>query len=118
MSGSLEAYLPLVLLVVVGYLLLIRPARNRAKAAAQLQAALSPGDEVAMLTSGIFATVIEINADSDVEIVRVEVGPGTQIRVLRRAIGQIIVDRSAERRDEDPPFDPGETPGDDSPGVN
>ncbi len=117
MSGSLEAYLPLVLLVVVGYLLLIRPARNRAKAAAQLQAALSPGDEV-MLTSGIFATVIEINADSDVEIVRVEVGPGTQIRVLRRAIGQIIVDRSAERRDEDTPFDPGETPGDDSPGVN
>ena len=55
-GSQLEAYLPLVLLVVVGYLLLIRPARRRAQAAAALQSALLAGDEV-MLSSGLFGTV-------------------------------------------------------------
>lgn len=87
---DVSALLPLVLLLVVGYLLLIRPARTRARAAAALQSSLSPGDEV-MLASGLFATVVEVTD----EVASVEVAPGTVVRVHRGAITQIVVDSAA-----------------------
>jgi preprotein translocase subunit YajC len=87
-ASQLEAYLPLVLLVGVGYLLLIRPARKRAQATASLQAALSAGDEV-MLSSGLFGTVVDIQD----EVVRVELAPGTVVRAHRGAVTQIIKDQ-------------------------
>lgn len=100
---QLGAYLPLVLLVVVGYLLLIRPARRRAQAASALQSAISPGDEV-MLSSGLFGTVVDI-AD---EVVRVELAPGVVVRLHRGAVTQIIKDQ--------PPV--GLPPDDDDAGVS
>ncbi len=90
-ANQLQAYLPLVLLILVGYLLLIRPARKRARATAQLQSALSPGDEV-MLSSGLFATVVDVTD----EVATVELGPGTVVRVHRGAVTQIIVDRTPD----------------------
>src|SRR3954468_5498759 len=93
--GQLGAYLPLVLLVAVGYLLLIRPARKRARDTAELQRAISPGDEV-MLSSGIFATVI----DADDEVVNAEISPGTVVRVHRGAVTRIIKDVPAYDDDE------------------
>src|SRR6478609_843279 len=94
--GQLGAYLPLVLLVAVGYLLLIRPARKRARDTAELQRAISPGDEV-MLSSGLFATVIDVEG----EVVNAELSPGTVVRVHRGAVTQIIKDMPAY--DEDAP---------------
>ncbi len=112
---NLGAYLPLVLLVILGYLLLIRPARKRASAAQQLQNALSPGDEV-MLTSGIFASILEV---SD-ETARVEIAPGIIVRVHRRAIGQIV--RDLQPPDDSDEYDAsapaGEVIGEDNSGVN
>lgn len=112
-ASQLEAYLPLVLLVVVGYLLLIRPARRRARATAELQSALSAGDEV-MLSSGIFGTVVSV-VD---EIAQVELTPGTVVRVHRGAVTQIVVDRPEPMADDDVPRRTGETPGDDDTGVS
>ena len=113
-ASQLEAYLPLVLLVVVGYLLLIRPARRRARAAAELQSAISPGDEV-MLSSGLFATVVDVMG----EVATVELAPGTVVRVHRGAVTQIIKDRpspfAADGDESEPPDD---TPGDDDAGVS
>jgi preprotein translocase subunit YajC len=93
-ASQLEAYLPLVLLIVVGYLLLIRPARRRARATAELQATLSPGDEV-MLSSGLFGTVVGLRD----EVVQVELGPGMVVRVHRGAVTQIIKDRRSPFED-------------------
>lgn len=118
-SGQLEAYLPLVLVLVVGYLLIIRPTRRRARAAATLQSALSPGDEV-MLSSGFFATVVGIQD----EIATVELAAGTVVRVHRGAVTQIVVDKPTDdlRTDDDSSgngaFDVRETPHDDNPGVS
>jgi preprotein translocase subunit YajC len=95
-ASQLEAYLPLVLLIVVGYLLLIRPARRRAQATAALQASLTPGDDV-MLSSGLFGTVLDIRD----EVVRVELAPGTVVRVHRGAVTQIIKDPASPLPDED-----------------
>jgi preprotein translocase subunit YajC len=86
--SAVEPYLVLVLIVVAGYLLLIRPGRNRAKQAANLQSALSPGDEV-MLTSGVFATVRSVSADE----MHVEVAPGVVLRVHRQAVARIVIDQ-------------------------
>jgi preprotein translocase subunit YajC len=92
-----------VLLVVVGYLLLIRPARRRAQASAALQSALSSGDEV-MLSSGLFGTVLDVRD----EVVRVELAPNVVVRVHRGAVTQIIKDRpSPLQGDDDVPDDAG-----------
>ena len=116
MSGSqLEAYLPLLLILLLGYLFLIRPARRRAQAVQQLQSALSPGDQI-MLTSGIFATIVDVDAES----ARVELAPGVVIRVHRKAVGQIVTASPAVREDNsyDASTPPGEAPGDVEPGEN
>src|SRR3978361_192713 len=96
---SVQALLPLVLLAVVAYFLILRPTRKRAQAATQLQASLTPGDEV-MLTSGIFGTVVDV-AD---ETAHIELAPGLVVRVHRGAVGQIVVDRpAADESDDDVP---------------
>ena len=112
-ASQLEAYLPLVLLVGVGYLLLIRPARKRAQATAALQSALSAGDEV-MLSSGFFGTVVDIQD----EVVHVELTPGTVVRVHRGAVTQIVKDQPTPDSTDEVPGSAGRQPGDDDAGVN
>ncbi|MGI8434970.1 MAG: preprotein translocase subunit YajC [Nocardioidaceae bacterium] len=77
----------LVGLLALVYLLLIRPARRRARDQAQLQQSLSPGDEV-MLTSGIFGSVVMV----DDERMQVEVAPGTVLSVHPGAVGKRVGD--------------------------
>ena len=91
-------FVPIALLLVMLYLLVLRPARKRARDVAALQAALSPGDEV-LLTSGIYATVDAIEDDR----VRVSVADGVVLTVHRGAVGQIVQDvpASAPELDED-----------------
>lgn len=121
---SVATFLPLVLIVLVGYLLIVRPARRRSQAAQRLQSSLSPGDEV-MLTSGIFATLVDL----ETETANVELAPGVVVRVHRRAVGQIIVDRTRDldvdatgtadpEEAEDVSHQAGENPGDDSAGMS
>ena len=113
-ASQLEAYLPLVLLLVVGYLLLIRPARRRARATADLQAALSSGDEV-MLSSGLFGTVLDVRD----EVVHVELAPGIVVRVHRGAVTQIIKDRPSQVSGQDDAPDSAADPrSDDDAGEN
>lgn len=89
-QDDLGALLPLVLLLAVAYFLLIRPARKRARDTANLQSALSPGDDV-MTTSGIFGHVVAV-ADEYVEL---EVAPGTVLKMHRGAVGKIVTDVSS-----------------------
>jgi preprotein translocase subunit YajC len=84
MSG-LAQLLPLLLVLVVTWLLFLRPARRRQSAMSQLQSSLHPGAEV-MLNSGIIGRIATI----DDEIMRVEVAPQTVLRVHRRAVARVI----------------------------
>ncbi len=83
--------LPIVVLVVLAYVLLIRPARKRARDAATLQEALSAGDQI-MLTSGIFGRVVNIDGES----VHVEIAPGVVLTAHRGAVGKIVADIPAD----------------------
>jgi preprotein translocase subunit YajC len=97
--------------VLLLFVLVIRPARKRAQRVSKLQAALSAGDTV-MLTSGIFGTVLGI--DEEKARVEVTVADGVVLTVHRGAIAEIVRDvpadgDSGETLDTGDPGDPGDT---------
>jgi preprotein translocase subunit YajC len=77
------------LLIVVAfvflYFVLIRPQRRRQMATRQMLADLAVGDEV-VTAGGIYGRVSELHDDD----VMVEIAPGLQVRIARRAIGAIV----------------------------
>ena len=102
--------IPFVLILLAFYLLIIRPARSRQRAAQDLQQRLEPGVEV-MTTSGIYGTVVEIDEES----VSIEVAPGTTVRFAKAAVAQVRGPETAEddaRDADDVSEDSGEVPGD------
>jgi preprotein translocase subunit YajC len=68
-------------ILAVFWFLLIRPQRQRQAAHRNLLADLAPGDEV-VTAGGILGTVRSIADDH----VRLEVAPGTEIRVAKEAV--------------------------------
>jgi preprotein translocase subunit YajC len=76
---------PLVLILLVFWLLIIRPQRRRQQQLTQTQSALGIGSEV-MLTSGIFGRV----ASLENETIRLEIAPGTTVKVARQAVVRVV----------------------------
>lgn len=98
-GGSLLSLLfPLVLLGGVFYFLLLRPNRTRQRQQQSLLESLQVGDEV-MTAGGIFGTLKDIDEEDDT--VTVEIAPGTNVRMLRRAISQRLVEETEEEGDGD-----------------
>lgn len=77
--------LPLVGIVLLFWLLILRPNARRAKEQFRLQSEVSVGDEV-MLTSGFYGTITALHDDR----LEVELAPGTTVTVARGAIGSVI----------------------------
>ena len=89
-GGNIIGFLlPLVLMGGLFYFLLIRPQQKRARAQAQLLSSIEIGDEV-MTAGGLIGTVVRIDDEDD--IVTVEIAPGVQARMIRRAISQKLTD--------------------------
>ena len=98
-GGSLISLLfPLLLLGGVFYFLLLRPNRTRQRQQQSLLESLQVGDEV-MTAGGIFGTLKDIDEEDD--IVTVEIAPGTDVRMLRRAISQRMVDEPDQEQGDD-----------------
>ncbi|HWH05625.1 MAG TPA: preprotein translocase subunit YajC [Gaiellaceae bacterium] len=87
------------------WLLLIRPQRKRQVEQQQLQASIEVGDEV-LTVGGFYGHVRELLDDDDL---LVEVAPGTNVRVARRAVAGVV-----EEEELDVPGEPEalERPGD------
>jgi len=77
--------LPILLIGVVFYLLIMRPARTRQKKQAEMMAQLAPGTEI-MTTAGVYGTIVSMG-DEDAEIA---IAPGVVIRVVKAAIGRVV----------------------------
>ena len=80
------------LLLVGLYLLTIRPQRARAKALAQVRAALQVGSRV-MTTAGIHGTVAALAEADDAgtaDTVLLEVAPGVRVRFATAAVVRIL----------------------------
>jgi preprotein translocase subunit YajC len=107
-SGTdLLPFLIIVVLFGLLYMTMIRPQRNRQRRATQMQADIHPGQQV-RTTAGIYGTITSVQ-DNDVEV---EVAPGVKIRMLRRAVMDILSGDgaayggpSAEQQSADAPAD-------------
>ena len=97
-ANPLTAFLPLILIVGVGYFLLIRPQQRKMRAQRELLDRIQVGDEV-VTAGGIFGSIVDIDEEDDV--ISVEVAPGTTIRMLRGGISRRLVDDVDEAYDED-----------------
>jgi preprotein translocase subunit YajC len=89
------APLILILLFVVAWVILIVPKQRELKRHNALVAGLSVGDDV-MTGSGIYGTIVSIDGD----LVELQVAPGVEIRIARRAIASLVIDPDAEIVDE------------------
>jgi preprotein translocase subunit YajC len=87
---QLLSLLPLLAIVLLFWLLVIRPAQKRQKATARLQSSLEVGQRV-MLTSGVFGTVSSIEDDR----LRIVVAEGVELEVVRAAVAGVD-DRAGE----------------------
>jgi preprotein translocase subunit YajC len=85
-------YLPILIIVVlfgVLYMTMIRPQRNRQRAAQQMQNTVMPGARV-RTTAGMYGTIKSVE-DGDVVV---EVAPGVNVRMLKRAVMEVVRDGS------------------------
>ncbi len=88
---QIAGILPLLLILVVFWFLVLRPARRRQRDAASLQESLAVGDRI-MLTSGIYASVLAIDDES----LQVEAAAGVALTVHRQAVAKIIEPSDSE----------------------
>jgi preprotein translocase subunit YajC len=84
-GGSSLGILIIPVVVLLGYLLFVRPARNRQRAAMDTQRKSAVGDEI-ITTSGLIATVVEVNDDA----LTLEIAPGVRVRYVPAAILRVI----------------------------
>ncbi len=88
-SGSSDYSFLLIILVIFGimYFVMIRPQRNRQRQAQQTQRQVGNGARV-RTTAGMYGTII----DGDDNNVLVEFAPGVRIKMMRRAIMNVVPD--------------------------
>ena len=98
----MESLLFPALLFLAMWFLLIRPQQARARRQRELLASLAVGDEV--VTAGGIVGTIRILTDEEI---RLEVGPGIELRVLRGAISRVIPRAEATPDGGDGSADPG-----------
>lgn len=89
-KSSSTNLLPILIIVVlfgILYMTMIRPQRNRQRQAQQMQTTVTPGARI-RTTAGMYGTVKSVE-DQDVVV---EVAPGVNIRMLRRAVMDVVQD--------------------------
>ncbi len=103
-SGS-PAFTFIILAVLVGlfYVLIMRPQRNRQRRAMQTQSQVMPGQRI-RTTAGMYGTVVS-GDDRDIVI---EIAPGVEVTMLRRAVMEVIPDDTMPSHEDIDPEEPGE----------
>jgi preprotein translocase subunit YajC len=74
------------------WVLLIRPQRKRLQEQRELHSSLEVGDEI-LTAGGMYGVVRELGEDGDLVV---EIAPGTNVRVARRAVAGIVEEEDAE----------------------
>jgi preprotein translocase subunit YajC len=95
----------ILLLLAALWLLLIRPAQRRQKQQQALLAAVEVGDEI-VTAGGLYGTVTALQEDE----LRLEIAPGIEVRVARRAVAGVISDKDDEEGEELEPAEDRERP--------
>ena len=82
---GLMGFLPLVILFIVFYLFLIRPQMKRQKEHTKMVQGLVKGDE-AVTSGGLLGRITDVGDN----FVRLEIAKGTEVKVQKHAIAQIM----------------------------
>ncbi|HWM00386.1 MAG TPA: preprotein translocase subunit YajC [Nocardioidaceae bacterium] len=98
--NDLAGLLPLVLIFVLFWFLILRPARKKQQAVSALRSSLGVGDSV-LLGSGLFARIVGVE-DEGREL-RLEIAPGVVVRAHRDAVVSKEQTADASSSDEDTP---------------
>ena len=85
----------IVLLLAALWLLMIRPAQRRQREQQRLMSSMEVGDEI-VTAGGLYGTVKALEEDE----VRLEIAPGVDVRVARRAVAGVVSDKSEEEPEE------------------
>jgi preprotein translocase subunit YajC len=87
----MPAYIFLIVLLALVWLLLIRPRQRAMKAQRQQLQELEVGDEI-LTAGGLYGFVRGIDGDE----LRVELTPGLEVRMARRAVAAILTEKQPE----------------------
>ena len=85
----------IVVMLLLMWLLLVRPQRKRQVEQAELLGSLEIGDEI-VTAGGLYGYVEEIGDDE----VTIEVAPGTNVRIAKRAVAAVLTEEVDEEEDE------------------
>ncbi len=80
-GSGLTAFLPLVVIMAIFYLLLIRPQQQRQKKVAEMLKVLKAGDKV-VTNGGIYGTIVGLEGDA----VQLRIADQVKVKVARSAI--------------------------------
>ncbi|MDR0991090.1 MAG: preprotein translocase subunit YajC [Propionibacteriaceae bacterium] len=81
---QITMFLIIALFIVVIYFMMVRPARKQQQKQQEMMDSLSVGSRV-MLTSGIYGTIRHLG---DKQVI-IEISPGVDLTVLRRAVAKV-----------------------------
>jgi preprotein translocase subunit YajC len=87
----------IVLILAALWLLMIRPAQRRQKEQQKLMTAMEVGDEI-VTAGGLYGTVKALEDDE----LRLEIAPGVEVRVARRAVAGVVSEKEEPVGEEDP----------------
>jgi preprotein translocase subunit YajC len=90
-GGGLMAFLPLIIIMGIFYVLLILPAQRRQKKTQEMINALKNGDKV-ITNGGILGTIVGIEGDT----IQLRIADQVKIKVLRSAVTGLQPDSSKE----------------------
>jgi preprotein translocase subunit YajC len=80
-AGGLMAFLPLIIIMAIFYVLLILPAQRRQKKTQEMLGALKNGDKV-VTTGGLFGTIVGMEGDA----VQLRIADQVKVKVSRSAV--------------------------------
>jgi preprotein translocase subunit YajC len=90
-----SGYIFILLLLGAFWLLLIRPAQRRQKQQQQLLKSVELGAEI-VTAGGLYGTVKALEDDE----LRVEIAPGVEVRIARRAVAGVVTEPDEEEQAE------------------
>jgi preprotein translocase subunit YajC len=90
----MTALILIIALLVLMWLFLIRPQRRRQLQQRQLLTEVDVGDEI-VTAGGLYGTVRAVDEDE----LRLEIAPGTVVRVARRAVAGVFKEEDEEPAD-------------------
>jgi preprotein translocase subunit YajC len=95
-ANPLISLLPFLPMLILGYLLILRPQQRQERARREMLSALKRNDRV-VTSGGIYGTVVSLDAEHDKAVLRVDDEKGVRLTVSRASIVRVETDREKEK---------------------